>query len=105
MVDTYPLVSTFLLNAMGLGVVLCSFVLLVCLLSVRPENRHKGFSLLIFAQGLFELTLGVLIVLARPTLVHDTRSFCISTIVVICIYSVLFIRLYFINVLRAMFSK
>lgn len=103
--EYYPLMAMYLVKAAGVGILLNSAVLLISLISVRPQNRHKGYSLLALSQGVFEFVLGLWALIGKPLFNYNSVSFLAGMAALITIYSLFFVRLYFINVLRAMSSK
>lgn len=105
MINSYELLTNYLVKFAGMGFILCAFILLICIISIRSENRKIEFALIGLFQSLFEFVLGLWTLFTKPIFVYTHFNLIIGILAIILIFSMVIVRAYFLNILRAMFSK
>jgi len=82
-----------------------SFLLFLCLMSIRPNNRKRESMYLGFLQGLTEFSIGAWLLVSRPIFLDLDFSFIATVIFTLVVFIALFIRLYFFIALRYIYSR
>lgn len=103
--DSYVVLASAIINTSGIVIILNSLILSICLISIRPQNRRADFFYLGLIQMLFECITGIWLIVTKPLFVYSDIGFIIGILVIAVFTVMLFLRLYFINVVRSMFSK
>lgn len=105
MIDQYLTLASYLITATGIILIANSLLMLVTIISIRPANRKPEYFYMGVMQLVFEFVVGIWVMTARPLFVFSDTNFIIGILAVAVFTIMFFLRLYFINVLRAMFGK
>lgn len=98
-------VIQLLVNISAILLMLNSFILLLCLLSIRPGMRKRESMYIGLIQGVTEFIFGVWLLLAKPIFLDLNLNFTVSLLFTIAVTIAIFVRLYFFGALRLIYSR
>lgn len=98
-------VIQYFVHIAAVVIVINSLLLMLCLISIRPNMRKKESMYIGLIQSFTEFCIGIWLLISRPIFIDIDFNFLSSLFLVIAVIVAMFVRLYFFNALRFLHSR
>lgn len=98
-------VIQYFVHIAAIIIMINSVLLLLCIMSIRPNKRKCESMYIGLIQGLSEFCIGTWLLISKPIFINVDYNFLASLFLIIAVIIAMFIRLYFFNALRFIYSR
>lgn len=98
-------VIQYFVHIAAVVIIINSLLLMLCLMSIRPNMRKKESMYIGLIQGFTEFCVGSWLLVSQPIFMDVDFNFLSSLFLVIAVIVAMFVRLYFFNALRFIHSR